>query len=59
VSVNKKFDGDPRFSAVVDGRLYVFLNEKIYNMFLKDKAGTIAKAASNWPKIQHTAAAAL
>jgi YHS domain-containing protein len=59
VSVNKKFDGDPRYSAVVDGKLYVFLNEEIYNMFLKDKAGTIAKAAANWPKIQHTAAVAL
>jgi YHS domain-containing protein len=59
VSVNKKFDGDPRFSAVIEGKLYVFLNEDIYNMFLKDKAGTIAKAASNWQKIQHTAATAL
>lgn len=56
VSVKKKFDGAPKFSAVVDGKLYVFLNEEIYKMFLKDKAGTIAKAASNWKEIQHTAA---
>jgi YHS domain-containing protein len=59
VSVAKKFDGDPRYAAVVEGKLYVFLNEAIYQMFLKDKAGTIAKASGNWPKIQHTAAAAL
>jgi YHS domain-containing protein len=26
VSVGKKFDGDPRYAAVVDGKLYVFLN---------------------------------
>ncbi len=56
VSVNKKFDGDPKFSAVVDGKLYVFLNKEIYNAFLKDKAGTISKAAKNWKTIQHTAA---
>jgi YHS domain-containing protein len=59
VSVAKKFDGDPQFAAVEGGKLYVFLNEEIYQMFLKDKAGTIAKAAANWPKIQHTAATAL
>ena len=56
VSVNKKFDGDPNFAAAVDGKLYVFLNEEIYQAFLKDKAGTIAKAASNWKTIEHTAA---
>ena len=59
VSVAKKFDGDPRYAAAVDGKLYVFLNEEIYTMFLKDKAGTIAKASGNWPKIIHTAATAL
>ena len=56
VSVNKKFDGDPNFAAVVDDKLYVFLSEEIYQAFLKDKAGTIAKAAENWKSIQHTAA---
>lgn len=56
VSVGKKFDGDPSFSSVVDGKLYVFLNEDIYKMYLKDKTGTIAKAAENWKVIEHTAA---
>ncbi|AAV96211.1 YHS domain-containing protein [Ruegeria pomeroyi] len=56
VSVGKKFDGDPNYAAVVDGKLYVFLNEEIYKMFEKDKAGTISKAAANWTKIEHTAA---
>ncbi|WP_284165475.1 YHS domain-containing (seleno)protein [Frigidibacter sp. SD6-1] len=56
VSVNKKFDGDPNFAAVVDDKLYVFLSEEIYQAFLKDKAGTIAKAAENWKSIEHTAA---
>lgn len=56
VSVGKKFDGDPRFAAVEGGKLYVFLNKDIYEMFKKDRAGTISKAATNWQKIQHTSA---
>ena len=56
VSVGKKFDGDPEFAAVVDNKLYVFLNEAIFNEFKKDKAGTILKAAKNWPEIKHVPA---
>lgn len=54
VSVGKKFDGDPSFAAIIDQRLYVFLNEEIYNAFNKDRAGTIAKAETNWPRIRST-----
>lgn len=56
VSVGKKFDGDPRYSAVENGKLYVFLNEEIFNAFQKDRAGTIAKAEETWKQIKHTAA---
>ena len=56
MSVGKKFDGDPEFAALVDGKLYVFLNEEIFNLFQKDRAGTIAQAAENWPKIRNVAA---
>ncbi len=59
VSVGKKFDGDPQFASVVDGKLYVFLNEEIFQLYQKDRAGTIAKAAENWREIEHTAATAL
>ena len=59
VSVGKKFDGDPNYAAVVDDKLYVFLNEEIYHAFQKDEAGTIAKAAENWKAIEHTAASNL
>lgn len=59
VSVGKKFDGDPRYAAVVDGRLYVFLNEEVFKLFQADPAGVIAKAADNWQEIEHTAAAEL
>ncbi|EDP65017.1 hypothetical protein BAL199_21714 [alpha proteobacterium BAL199] len=56
VSVGKKFDGDPRYAAVMDGKLFVFLNEEIFQAFQKDRSGTVSKAAANWKKIQHTAA---
>jgi len=53
VSVGKKFDGDPQFADVRNGKLYVFLNEEIFRMYQKDKDGAIAKAGKNWMKIQH------
>ncbi len=59
VSVGKKFDGDPRYAAVVNDKLYVFLNKDVYEAFLKDKAGTITKADANWKTIEHTAAVEL
>lgn len=55
VSVGKKFDGDPQYSAVIDGKLYVFLNEEIFQAFNNDRPGTIAKAAENWKTIRSTA----
>lgn len=59
VSVGKKFDGDPKYAEVIDGKLYVFLNEPIFRMFQQDRAGTIAKAAGNWPHIEHVTASEL
>lgn len=56
VAVGKKFDGDPNFASVVDGKLYVFLNEDIYKLYLKDKSGTIAKANKQWKRIRSVSA---
>lgn len=56
VSVGKKFDGNPQYGAVVDGKLYVFLNESIYRAFDDDRQGTIEKAEANWSRIRATAA---
>jgi YHS domain-containing protein len=58
-SVGKKFDGDPRYAAIYDNKLYVFLNEAVLKEFHKDPKGTITKANQNWSKIQHKAAASL
>lgn len=59
VSVGKKFDGDPRYAAVRNGKLYVFLSEDIYKAFQRDEQGTIAKAETNWRRIRSVAAAEL
>ena len=54
VGVGKKFDGDPSYAAVIDEKLYVFLNEDILKAFNKDRAGSIAKAADKWQDIRST-----
>ena len=55
VSVGKKFDGDPAYHAIIDERLYVFLNRQIFEAFNKDRQGTIAKAEENWKTIRTVA----
>lgn len=56
VSVGKKFDGDPNLWKIEDGKLYLNLNEEIYETFLSDLDGNIRKANGNWPEIEHKAA---
>lgn len=51
VSVNAKFDGDPQFWKIVDGKLYLNLNQDIQAAFNKDVGGAIKKADVVWPKI--------
>jgi hypothetical protein len=53
VAVGKKFVGDPDVWEVVDGRLYLNLDNGIKRKWLEDVPGYIAKAEANWPKIQH------
>jgi len=59
VAVDKKFDGDPRYWKIVDGKLYLNLNADIAATWNKDIPGNIAKAEGNWPKIHAVAAAKL
>jgi len=59
VSVGKKFDGNPQYADVVDGKLYVFLNEEIYKAYQNAPEKTIHTATKQWPKIQHKAALSL
>lgn len=59
VSVGKKFDGDPEYAAIIDGELYVFLNEEIFAAFNANREGTLEDAAANWPVIRSVAVSEL
>jgi YHS domain-containing protein len=55
VAIGKKLDASPRFADIVDGKLYVFLNAVAFGKYQEDKAGTLAKAETNWPAMHHVA----
>ena len=59
VSVNKKFDGDPRYFTIKDGRLFLNLNEDIAKKFTEDVAGNVKKADENWRTIKPAAVKSL
>ncbi len=55
VALGKKFDGDPRYADIVDGKLYLFVNAEIFAKYKKDSKRIVEKAEATWPSIQHTA----
>lgn len=55
VALGKKFDGDPRYADIVDGKLYLFVNEDIYAKYKQDARNILRNAEKTWPSIQHTA----
>lgn len=55
VAVGAKFDGDPDYWKIVDGKLYLNLNNEIQQTWLKDIGGNIEKADGNWKKIANKA----
>jgi len=54
-ALGKKFDGNPRFCKIGDGRLYLNLSGDIQAESSKDIAGNIAKANANWQRIRTVA----
>lgn len=52
VSVGKKFVADPEVWRVVDGRLYLNLDARIQDDWLKDVPGRIKLANTNWREIK-------
>jgi len=51
VAVGAKFDGDPRYWKIVDGKLYLNLSADIQDVWNKDVTGNIKKADASWPKL--------
>ena len=37
VALGKKFDGDPHYADIVDGKLYLFVNADVFEKYKKDK----------------------
>lgn len=55
VALGKKFDGDPQYADIVDGKLYLFVNAEIFKKYKKDSKRILAKAERTWPRIEHKA----
>jgi hypothetical protein len=52
VAINKKFIGDPEVWKIVDGTLYLNLDENIQANWNQDIQGNITKADWNWTGIK-------
>jgi YHS domain-containing protein len=51
-SLGKKFDGDPNFWRIVDGKLYLNVGQDADRRWKEDVPGNITKANQNWPEIK-------
>ncbi len=51
-ALGKKFDGDPKYWRVVDGKLYLNLNADIQAKWSEDVPGNLKTANSNWTRIK-------
>jgi len=58
-SLGKKFYGDPLASTVVNGKLYLNLDTKVKNIWVKERAENIVAANKLWPSIKYVPAAEL
>lgn len=59
VALGKKLDGDPRFADIVDGKLYLFVNDAIFRKYKENPEKILSKAEQVWPRIQHEAVGSL
>ncbi|WP_114008250.1 YHS domain-containing (seleno)protein [Cohaesibacter intestini] len=55
VFVGAKLDGDVRYADIVDGKLYLFVNEAIFKKYLDQKDEVIKGAHVKWDGIRSTA----
>jgi YHS domain-containing protein len=51
VSQGTTADFDPKAWSVVDGKLYLNLNEDVQNLWMSDMTAYIKKADENWPGV--------
>ncbi len=51
VAVGKKLDGDPAAFSVVNGRLFLNVNQDVRGMWARDVEGNETKAQRNWTRV--------
>ena len=51
-SLGKKFDGDPNYWKIVNGKLYVNVNAEVDKHWKEDVPANISKGDQNWPAIK-------
>ena len=59
VALGKKFDGDPMFADIVDGKLYLFVNDVVFQRYKENPQQTLTQAEKTWPEIRHKAVSEL
>ena len=59
VALGRKFDGDPMFADIVDGKLYLFVNAAVFERYLANKEETLENAHATWPTIRSVAVSEL
>lgn len=55
IVLGKKLDGDPEVWSLLNGYLYIFLNEEVREKFFQDEVGNLQKVIENWPRIKDKA----
>lgn len=59
VALGRKLDGDPEIWRIVDGKLYLNVNQQVSVAWQRDIPGNIARAEENWPEIMNRAPSSL
>lgn len=54
ISIGKKISSNPLVWKIVDGKLYLNLNEGIQKIWVRDLSGYIKRADANWFNIKET-----
>jgi YHS domain-containing protein len=57
VAQGAKVPGDPELWGIVDGRLFVNLNDRAQALWLRDVPGNLAQADETWPGVEPDPAA--
>ena len=52
MALEREIDGDPQVWRIVDGRLFLNVDQAVQALWGQDIAGNVAQADRNWPKIK-------